>query len=189
LRRQIKVIPVIIDDAVVPEASDLLSDLRPLANRQAITLRNGQFDQDFAALVETLREALGADQLNGGGANGSTANNVPLVIQAKKFQELVHRYLTTGRRLGAGRFIVGLLIFVAVALFIYVLQAPVGGPGSNSPREEANRTEAVRPPRDEAVGPPRDVRAAEEAARALERLEGPERGRDVPRVRPRVLPR
>jgi hypothetical protein len=162
LARQIKVIPVIIDDAVVPDASDLPCNLRPLANRQAITLRNRQFDQDFAALVETLREALGANQLNGGGANGSTVNNVRLVIQAKKFQDLVHRYLNTGKRLGAGRFIVGLLIFVAGALFIYLLQAPIGGgSGSNSTKEEANPTQAERP-----LGV---LREAEEAAKALER--------------------
>jgi TIR domain len=86
LVRQIKVIPVILDGAVVPDASDLPSDLRPLANRQAITLRNHQFDLDFAALVETLREALGADQLNGGGANGSTANNVPSSSRPRNFK-------------------------------------------------------------------------------------------------------
>jgi hypothetical protein len=163
LVRQIKVIPVILDGAVVPDASDLPSDLRPLANRQAITLRNHQFDLDFAALVETLREALGADQLNGGGANGSTANNVPLVIQAKKFQELVHRDLSTGKRLGARRFIVGLLMFVAVALFIYLLTAPTGvqpPTGGGPAKEEANRPRAEPTARDE-----------EEAAKQRERAQ------------------
>jgi hypothetical protein len=161
LVRQIKVIPVIIDDAAVPDASDLPADLRPLAKHQAITLRNRQFDQDFAALVEMLREALGADQLNFGGDNGSTASNVPLVIQGEKFQELIRRYLTTGKRLGAGRFIVGLLAMVAIAVFIYLVRAP--GPGSNSPKEEpSNRIETVRP-----AG---EVRAAEGVANVLERF-------------------
>jgi hypothetical protein len=189
LSRQIKVIPVIIDDAVVPDASDLPSDLRPLANRQAITLRNRQFDQDFAALVETLREGLGANQLNGGGANGSTANNV-LVFQAKKFQEGVQRYLTTGKRLGLGRLIVGVLILLAVALFIYLLQAPIGGgSGLNSAKEEASPTqderERVRAAKEkEWERGAEEARAANEAAK--ERLRAAEEATKA--IEPRAVP-
>ena len=195
LVRQIKVIPVIIDDAVVPDASDLPSDLRPLASRQAITLRNRQFDQDFAALVETLREGLGANQLNGGGANGSTANNV-LVFQAKKFQEGVQRYLTTGKRLGLGRLIVGVLIWVAVALFIYHLQAPIGGgSGLNSAKEEASPTqderERVRAAKEkewergaEEAAAKESLRAAEEATKAIEPRAVPSSG--ISRSRPAI---
>lgn len=166
LGRQIKVIPVLIDGAVMPHASDLPDNLRPLANRQHITLRNLEFGQDIAALLDTLREALDSDHLNGGGANGSTASNAPLVIQAKKFQELVHRYLTTGKRLSVGRFVAGLLIFAAVALFIYVVGGPVGRSGLNSSNEEPPKsTQAERP-----VRQPRE--AAQNKSTQAERPDG-----------------
>jgi hypothetical protein len=152
-------------------------------------LRNRQFDQDFAALVETLREGLGANQLNGGGANGSTANNV-LVFQAKKFQEGVQRYLTTGKRLGLGRLIVGVLILLAVALFIYLLQAPIGGgSGLNSAKEEASPTqderERVRAAKEkEWERGAEEARAANEAAK--ERLRAAEEATKA--IEPRAVP-
>jgi hypothetical protein len=181
LARQIKVIPVIVDDAVVPDASDLPSDLRPLAKQQAITLRNREFDQDFAALVESLREALDDNELNGGGANGSAASNVALVIQAKKFREQMYRRLTSGRRLGAGLFIFGFLILGAVALFIYVWEAPGG---SNSPQEEANHTQ-VQPRAEEGAKAPgsaeQDAKAQRSAVEQAKGLGDVAQGGDVAR--------
>jgi len=66
------------------------------------------------------------------------------------------------------------LIFVAVALFIYLIEAPIGGgSGSNSPKEEPNR-------RTQTVRPAGQSQAAEKAAKALEPSDAM-RERDVPR--------
>jgi len=75
LTSDISVIPILVDDADVPNEIDLPSQLKPLAKRQAIRLRNAEFDQDFAALATKLRKALG-DQLDD-----------PVVEQDTKFLE------------------------------------------------------------------------------------------------------
>ncbi len=60
LARNIRVIPVLIDGATMPKASELPDSLKLLARRQAIELRQNQFGRDVDALIERLREAVGA---------------------------------------------------------------------------------------------------------------------------------
>src|SRR5262249_18227287 len=57
LARDIRVIPVLVDGARMPKASDLPESLKPLARRQAIDLRHVHFGRDAEALVEKIREA------------------------------------------------------------------------------------------------------------------------------------
>lgn len=59
LARRIKVVPVIIDDAVLPKPSDLPSDLKSLPEWQAFRMQNTQFERDFGALKDKLRETVG----------------------------------------------------------------------------------------------------------------------------------
>jgi tetratricopeptide (TPR) repeat protein len=58
LARNIRVIPVLVDGARMPKASELPDSLKPLAQRQAIEVRQLHFDRDAEALVERVREAL-----------------------------------------------------------------------------------------------------------------------------------
>ena len=58
LARDIKVIPVLVDGARMPRASELPAPLQPLARRQAFNLRNDHFGRDAEVLVERIREAL-----------------------------------------------------------------------------------------------------------------------------------
>ena len=59
LARDIRVIPVLVDRAIIPKASELPDSLKPLVRRQAIDLRQAHFGRDSEALIERLREALG----------------------------------------------------------------------------------------------------------------------------------
>jgi hypothetical protein len=63
LARNIRVIPVLIDGARLPDARELPEPLKPLVRRHAITLRNAHFGRDAGALIEKVREAQGAEAL------------------------------------------------------------------------------------------------------------------------------
>src|SRR5262249_17350103 len=56
LARDICVIPVLVDGALIPKARDLPESLKALVRRQAIGLRHDHFGRDGAALVEKIRE-------------------------------------------------------------------------------------------------------------------------------------
>ena len=58
LSRDIRVIPVLVDSARMPKASELPDRLKQLARRQAVELRQNQFGRDADALVARMREAL-----------------------------------------------------------------------------------------------------------------------------------
>ena len=59
LTRNIPVVPVLVDGARMPKASELPDSLKPLARRQAVQVRHTNFRSDAEALVKRLREALG----------------------------------------------------------------------------------------------------------------------------------
>jgi len=59
LARDIRVIPVLVDGARVPKASELPDSLKPLARRHAVDIRHTHFGHDAEALVARMREALG----------------------------------------------------------------------------------------------------------------------------------
>ena len=58
LRRNIPVIPVLVDGASMPAAQDLPADLEPLAWRNAVELRHARWDADVQGLVDALRKLL-----------------------------------------------------------------------------------------------------------------------------------
>ena len=60
LDRNIRVIPVLVDGAAVPKASELPDSLKPLARRQAVEVRQLHFGRDADALTRRVREALNA---------------------------------------------------------------------------------------------------------------------------------
>src|SRR5262245_47887481 len=58
LKRDIPVIPVLVDGAVLPSEDELPADLKPLARRQALELRHTRFSADADAIVHALEEIL-----------------------------------------------------------------------------------------------------------------------------------
>jgi hypothetical protein len=59
LSRNIRVIPVLLDGAVMPTEEALPEPLRALARRNAIEISNSRFDADVARLVEVVGKVLG----------------------------------------------------------------------------------------------------------------------------------
>lgn len=59
LKRNVRVIPVLVEGAVMPDAHDLPEELKPLARRNAIELSDKRWEYDVAQLVETLHKVLG----------------------------------------------------------------------------------------------------------------------------------
>jgi hypothetical protein len=57
LARGIRVIPVLVDGARMPKASELPDSLKPLARRQAAEVRHAHFGQDAETLVARMRDA------------------------------------------------------------------------------------------------------------------------------------
>src|SRR5262249_1466651 len=58
LARKINVVPVLVDGAHMPRASELPKSLKPLARRQAAEVHQNYFDEDVETLVEKVRAAL-----------------------------------------------------------------------------------------------------------------------------------
>ena len=57
-RGDIRVIPVLVDNARMPKADKLPESIKPLVRRNAVELRNSQFRRDAEMLVARMREAL-----------------------------------------------------------------------------------------------------------------------------------
>ena len=55
-----RVIPVLLQGADMPDDEDLPDDLKPLSRRNALDIRDGRWGDDVAHLVKTLRQALDA---------------------------------------------------------------------------------------------------------------------------------
>ena len=55
LKRKVRVIPVLLNDASMPSEADLPSDLKPLIRHQAIELSDERWDYDLARLLNALR--------------------------------------------------------------------------------------------------------------------------------------
>jgi TIR domain len=63
LARDIRVIPVLVEGARMPKASDLPDSLKPLDRRQAVEMRHAHFGKDAEALLARMGEALGDEAL------------------------------------------------------------------------------------------------------------------------------
>jgi hypothetical protein len=59
LARDIRVIPVLVDGARMPRASELPDALKPLTRRQAAEVRHAHFGRDVQTLVTRMREVFG----------------------------------------------------------------------------------------------------------------------------------
>jgi hypothetical protein len=63
LARNIPVVPVLVDGARMPKASELPESLKPLVRRQAVEMRHAHFGKDAEALIARMSEALGDEAL------------------------------------------------------------------------------------------------------------------------------
>ena len=64
LARNIPVVPVLVDGARMPKASELPGSLKPLVRRQAVEMRHAHFGKDAEALIARMGEVLGDELLD-----------------------------------------------------------------------------------------------------------------------------
>ena len=77
LARNIRVVPVLVDNAVMPRAEELPADLAPLARRQAVELNHKYWDGTSADLIRTLERVL----------DGAAAGQTPLAALLQALQQ------------------------------------------------------------------------------------------------------
>ena len=58
LRRNIRVIPVLVDGALMPQSADLPDDLKPLVRRNALQVGDTHFDDDCRRMVAAIEQVL-----------------------------------------------------------------------------------------------------------------------------------
>jgi hypothetical protein len=58
LERKLPIFPVLVDGATMPEARDLPDDLKPLAFRQAFSVRHDSFPRDMRGMEQELRRSV-----------------------------------------------------------------------------------------------------------------------------------
>jgi TIR domain len=73
LKQGKRVIPVLVNNAAIPQAHDLPEPLRPLAERNAVRLTHERFSADCQGLIEDIRAALAA-------AATKTPKNLPIAL-------------------------------------------------------------------------------------------------------------
>lgn len=62
LKRSIRVVPVLVDNAVMPLQQDLPVELHALVRRQAVELNHKQWEATTGNLIKTLEKIVGSDQ-------------------------------------------------------------------------------------------------------------------------------
>jgi TIR domain len=81
LKRDIPVVPVLVQDARMPRAEQLPSDLKELAFRNGVELTHARWDSDVQVLVKTLERHVKPNQ-EGAGASGSPKKSRRMAVVA-----------------------------------------------------------------------------------------------------------
>jgi hypothetical protein len=104
LKRNIFVVPVLVDDAQMPLPVTLPSSIRPLLSIQGIAIRHESWRSDSAILINALDEILSGGQLGSApadnrrsktSANGGSPNLVSAFRQARRDGLSLSRFLAT----------------------------------------------------------------------------------------------
>jgi hypothetical protein len=122
LARGIRVVPVLVDGAVMPRADQLPKELAPLTRRQAVELSHKQWDATTAELIRTLEKILNQDKARV--AKTSTAEPKPQAEpQQSEPQPLVGERRFDRRYWGIG----AVLVLGAAGTLLYLTQPWRGG--------------------------------------------------------------
>jgi formylglycine-generating enzyme required for sulfatase activity len=80
LKREIRVIPVLVDGALVPRSTELPDDIKPLVRRNALRITDTSFDGDcqrLVAAIEQVLEKTTAERRDGDEQQASTPSGKP----------------------------------------------------------------------------------------------------------------
>ena len=80
LKREIPVIPLLVNGTAMPSEDDLPDDLKPLANRHGLELRHSRFAADSDAVIRALTEIMPGQRRYRGRAGRGSAAAPPLTL-------------------------------------------------------------------------------------------------------------
>lgn len=150
LRRDVRLIPVLLEDTPLPDAAELPEELRPLLRRQTLPLSDGRWRGDLQRLVETLERIPGLERRRGPTPPPPPPPPEPTPAPAPK--PASKKGLWTGVALGAG----GLLLVSAL------IADPPAEPGPSpapSPAPSPSPAPAPAPAPPPTLMPPEQLKA------------------------------
>ncbi|MFA5242589.1 MAG: TIR domain-containing protein [Sulfuricella sp.] len=112
LRRDIRVIPVLVQDAAMPGDGDLPDDLKKLARRQATEISDTHWDTDTGQLVETLTKLL-HEELKPAQSGAVAMAHAPLMAGEKP---AIHTPVPSGMGKNKFTWIISAIMALAVVL-------------------------------------------------------------------------
>ena len=129
LARDIRVVPVLLDGALMPHESDLPDNLKPLVRRQAVELTHKQWEASSGELIRTLERILSMDS-----APAAAASTPPAFSPA--IEQTAEIDATSGEahhsKVWMVGFVVALVIAIGIALFLRDKPKPVPEPISET---------------------------------------------------------
>ena len=147
LKRDVIVIPVLVEDASMPKAVDLPEDLKPLSRRNAFEIRHPRFNDDCERLIAALEQALrlaregqpsGGNTVSGSvepdsamGDLGNTANPLSVRVKGHSKEGPASEYrpplslpevlMKVGKSRWRKAALLGLIVLAAIALAAYLI--------------------------------------------------------------------
>jgi len=107
LKRDIPVIPVLVQGARMPRADQLPADLEGLVWRNAVELTHARWDSDVEVLIKALSQHVGAKQVETGGEKSrSSVQGEPGEKSEKRSWRAIIAGLATVIALGVGGFVI-----------------------------------------------------------------------------------
>jgi beta-lactam-binding protein with PASTA domain len=155
LKRNVRVVPVLIGGASMPPAEALPEALRPLARRQAVELRDTRWDADADFLLGVLKRVLGSEP-----AAGAPSSPVDAALRKaepgpvrRAPEAMAHRSRRSGNLLTG--LVVGVLLAAAAVAFLRpeLLELGRAKPTTQTPAQDT-------PTAGSAIAPPPAVTAA-----------------------------
>ncbi len=101
LQRRILVIPVLVEGASMPKAAELRGDLKPLAQRNAMTIGDDDFPGDVAKLIKALEALPGLAQTNSPTSRSMESRLAPTIAAAAGLEDSIDPFARQLRRLVA----------------------------------------------------------------------------------------
>jgi Protein of unknown function (DUF3592)/TIR domain len=148
LMSRARVIPVMLDGAQLPTAGQLPSDLHSLCTRQALELRNSHWDEDLTRLMDHVREAIFAADLQEAADKKIEKDFDPIAPGSGALNTML--YIVLG--IGAVFAVVGLGLFISQMRFLSRAKGTTARV-VNLLRESSDQGGTVYRPQLEYVGP------------------------------------
>ena len=120
LKREIRVIPVLVDGALMPQSTDLPEDLKPLVRHNALLITDTSFDGDCQRLAATIKQVLeeAAAKEQERGSDRKAVPSTPKAPRDKAGPKRFMRLWYLGVPLWMLQTIISLMLIVALVWFV-----------------------------------------------------------------------